>query len=79
MAERRMRKFENGMLGGILRLKREEVGENILLLLLLLLDNKIKEQEMGRTCKMHEKTEKCIQIMVRKCKRERPLPRSGHR
>jgi len=61
--------------------KCQEVGENLLLLLLLLLllDNKIKEQEMGGTCKMHEKTEKCMQIMVRKYKRVRPLPRSGHR
>jgi hypothetical protein len=46
---------------------------------LLLLDNKIKEQEMGGTCKMHDETEKCIQIMLRKYKRGRPLPRSGCR
>ena len=51
----------------------------LLLLLLLLLDNKIKEQEMGGTNKMHEETEKCIQIVIRQYTRERPLPRSGRR
>ena len=54
--------------GEILQLKREEVtgSGRKCILLLLLLDNKIKEQGMGGTCTMYEETEKCIQNMVKK-------------
>jgi hypothetical protein len=45
----------------------------------ILLDDQIKEEEMGGTCKMHEETDKCIQSMVRKYKGKSPLPSSGHR